>query len=73
MGPRGPVWPFLCPSAAARPEGLVNMMVGMFGAFRNVTAHGAKIEWPIDEQDALDLLTLTSLLHRRLDAAVRTR
>lgn len=54
-------------------KGLVNMMVGMFGAFRNVTAHGAKIEWPIDEQDALDLLTLTSLLHRRLDAAVRTR
>lgn len=54
-------------------KGLVNVLIGMFGAFRNVTAHGAKIEWAIDEQDALDLLTLTSLLHRRLDAAVRTR
>jgi uncharacterized protein (TIGR02391 family) len=52
--------------------GLMNFFVGMFGAFRNVTAHGPKITWSITEQDALDLLTLISLLHRRLDAAVPT-
>lgn len=52
--------------------GIMNLMKGMFGAFRNVTAHAPKVSWPISEQDALDLLTIASLLHRRLDAAVRT-
>ena len=53
--------------------GLMNLMKGLFGAFRNVTAHAPKIGWPINEQDALDLLTLVSLIHRRLDEAVLTR
>jgi uncharacterized protein (TIGR02391 family) len=52
--------------------GLMNLMKGMFGAFRNVTAHAPKIHWNITEQDALDLLSIASLLHRRLDAAHRT-
>lgn len=52
--------------------GLMNLMKGMFGAFRNVTAHAPKVTWPISEDDALDLLTIASLLHRRLDAAIRT-
>lgn len=53
-------------------SGLMNLFVGMFGTFRNTTAHGAKISWNITEDDALDLLTLVSLLHRRLDAAIVT-
>ena len=53
-------------------SGLMNLFVGMFGAFRNTTAHGAKISWNITEHDALDLLTLVSLLHRRLDASIVT-
>ena len=53
-------------------SGLMNLFVGIFGTFRNVTAHGPKIAWNITEQDALDLLTLVSLLHRRLDAAAAT-
>jgi uncharacterized protein (TIGR02391 family) len=52
--------------------GLMNLMVGMFGAFRNTTGHAPKVSWPVGEQDALDLLTLASFLHRRLDNAVRT-
>jgi uncharacterized protein (TIGR02391 family) len=52
-------------------KGFVNLMVGMFGTFRNVTAHAPKIHWKIEEQDALDLLSLVSYLHRRLDAAVK--
>lgn len=52
--------------------GLANLLKGLFGAFRNVTGHAPRILWPIGERDALDLLTLASLLHRRLDAAVRT-
>ena len=52
--------------------GLMNLIVGMFGAFRNTTGHAPKVSWPVNEQDALDLLTLASFLHRRLDTAVRT-
>ncbi|MFA4987163.1 MAG: TIGR02391 family protein [Candidatus Brocadiia bacterium] len=53
-------------------SGLMNLMKGMFGAFRNVTAHAPRISWTISEQDALDLLTIASFLHRRLDSAHRT-
>jgi uncharacterized protein (TIGR02391 family) len=53
-------------------KGLMNLIKGMFGAFRNVTAHAPKILWTITEQDAMDLLTIASLIHRRLDTAVRT-
>jgi uncharacterized protein (TIGR02391 family) len=49
--------------------GLMNLCVGMFGTFRNTTAHGARLTWEISEQDALDLLTLVSLLHRRVESA----
>ena len=53
--------------------GLMNLMKGLFGVFRNTTAHAPKIKWNISEQDALDMLTLTSLIHRRLDQAVLIR
>jgi uncharacterized protein (TIGR02391 family) len=53
-------------------SGLMNVMKGMFGAFRNVTAHAPRVSWLITEQDALDLLTIASLLHRRIDAAAST-
>jgi len=52
--------------------GLMNLLKGLFGAFRNTLAHAPKISWPMGEQDALDILSLCSLLHRRLDQAVRT-
>lgn len=52
--------------------GLMNLIKGLFGAFRNTTAHSPRIKWPIDERDAVDMLTLASLIHRRLDRAVRT-
>jgi uncharacterized protein (TIGR02391 family) len=50
-------------------KGFANLVKGVFGTFRNVTAHAPKITWPIGEQDALDLLSLVSYVHRRLDAA----
>lgn len=52
--------------------GLANLMKGLFGTFRNTTAHAPRTTWPIDKADALDMLSLASLLHRRLDRAVRT-
>jgi uncharacterized protein (TIGR02391 family) len=50
-------------------KGFANLLIGMFGTFRNVTGHAPKVTWPIEEQDALDLFSLVSYVHRRLDAA----
>lgn len=52
-------------------RGFANLLKGVFGTFRNVTAHAPKVKWPIEEQDALDLLTMVSYLHRRLDRTVK--
>jgi uncharacterized protein (TIGR02391 family) len=52
-------------------KGFANLLRGVFGIFRNVPAHVPKVHWTIEEQDALDLLTMVSFLHRRLDRAVR--
>lgn len=57
------------PNEENEHRGFVNLMKGVFSAFRNVTAHAPKVSWPIDEQDALDILSLASLLHHRLDWA----
>jgi uncharacterized protein (TIGR02391 family) len=51
--------------------GFANLVKGMFGTFRNPTGHAPKITWRIEEQDALDLLSLVSYIHRRLDAAAQ--
>jgi uncharacterized protein (TIGR02391 family) len=59
-------------SEQAEHTGLANIMRGMFGTFRNPTGHAPRILWKVDRQDALDLLSLVSYLHRRLDQAVRT-
>lgn len=59
-------------SERSEQTGLVNLMTGVFGAFRNPAAHEPKAKWHITEQDALDLLTTLSLIHRRLDRAVPT-
>jgi uncharacterized protein (TIGR02391 family) len=53
-------------------KGLTNLMKGFFGTFRNPTAHAPRIAWKLTEQDALDMMTVASLLHRRLDEAVKT-
>jgi len=50
-------------------RGFVNLVVGVFGMIRNPTAHAEKIYWPIGEQDALDILSMVSLVHRKLDGA----
>jgi uncharacterized protein (TIGR02391 family) len=48
-------------------KGFTNLAKGLFGTFRNPTAHAPKIEWNLDEQDALDLFTLASYVLRRID------
>ncbi len=48
-------------------RGFTNLAKGLFGTFRNPTAHAPKIEWDLEEQDAIDLFTLASYLLRRID------
>ncbi len=48
-------------------RGFINLLKGTFGMFRNVTSHAPKIKWPIYEEEAFDLLTLVSLIHKKLD------
>lgn len=56
-------------SERSEHSGLALMAKGLFSAVRNPTAHAPKVRWAINRQDALDTLTLISLLHRRLDVA----
>lgn len=50
--------------------GIATLMKGLFSAFRNPAAHAPKVAWATSRSDALDMLTLASMLHRRLDKAV---
>lgn len=50
-------------------KGFSHILIGLFGAVRNPTAHVPKEKWPISEQDALDILSLVSFVHRKLDRA----
>jgi uncharacterized protein (TIGR02391 family) len=54
-------------------RGFMNLLIGLFGTFRNPTAHAPKIYWPISEQDALDIFSLVSLMHRKIDTAIKLR
>lgn len=52
-------------------KGIANLLVGIFGAIRNPTAHAPKVVWAMPEQDALDVLAILSYVHRKLDGASR--
>jgi uncharacterized protein (TIGR02391 family) len=57
-------------SERSEQRGFANLLKGTFGMFRNTTAHEARVLWVMDKADAEDLLSLASLIHRRLDKAV---
>jgi len=52
-------------------KGFSNMLIGIFGAIRNPTAHAPKISWPITEQDGLDIFSMVSFVHRKLDVTTK--
>lgn len=51
-------------------NGFANLLRGIFGTFRNPPAHTPRAteEWAITEPDALDLFSMLSYAHRRLDS-----
>ena len=52
-------------------KGFAMLLKGCFGAVRNPLAHEPKILWE-GEDDAVDYLSLISLLHRKLDDCIPT-
>ena len=52
-------------------KGFQSILEGLCNMFRNPESHQPKIAWPVSEQDALEILSLISYCHRRLDNARR--
>ena len=50
-------------------KGLATLLKGLFGTFRNPAAHAPKVLWATSQAEALDMMTLASMLHRRIDEA----
>ena len=48
-------------------RGLKEMLLGINYSVRNVTAHELKIKWVIDEDSAINMLSIISALHKELD------
>ena len=61
--------PLLTQTQQGEQRGFVSLLKGLYGTIRNPLAHDPKIEWDMSEQDALDILTMISLVHRKLDGA----
>lgn len=51
-------------------NGLKEMLCGVIHLVRNVTAHELRIRWDINVNDAVDILTQISYLHKMLDVCV---
>jgi uncharacterized protein (TIGR02391 family) len=67
--PRLQINPLQNRSQRSEQSGFLNLLKGLYGTFRNPTAHEARIEWAMSEEDALDLLSIASYAHRRVDLA----
>lgn len=49
--------------------GFSNLLKGITSMFRNTTAHEAKIEWEITKNEAIDIFTIISYAHHKIDSA----
>lgn len=63
--------PFVTESQRSEQRGFANLLIGLFGTFRNPTAHEMRSAWKMEEADALDLFSIASFAHRRLDESQR--
>jgi uncharacterized protein (TIGR02391 family) len=57
-------------SEQSEQKGFANLLKGVFGTFRNVLTHAPKINWAVNQTDAMDALTILSYIHRRLDESI---
>lgn len=65
--------PLTTDSEKSEQKGFANLLIGLFGAVRNPLAHATKVNWPMSEQDALDIFSMASLMHRKLDITRKVR
>lgn len=61
--------PLKTKSEKMEQSGFNELIKGIYSMFRSPVSHEAKINWEIIQRDAEDLLTMVSMVHRRLDAA----
>ena len=54
-------------SEKSQQKGFCLMLKGINSMVRNVTAHTPKLKWIIEEDEAIDILTTISFLHKNLD------
>lgn len=60
-------------SERSEQRGFANIVRGTFGMFRNTLAHAPRVTWEVTKRDAEDILSLISMIHRRIDAATMPR
>jgi len=60
-------------SLQSEQKGFVNLLKGVFSMFRNTTAHEPKIIWKIDEEESLDILSIVSYAHKKLDKVIMSQ
>lgn len=51
--------------------GLANLIKGLGGLYRNPTAHDPRLNRSVSDEELLEVLTMVSMVHRRLDDACR--
>lgn len=51
--------------------GLANLIKGLGGLYRNPTAHDPRLNRSVSDDELLEVLTMVSMVHRRLDGARR--
>lgn len=75
---RGPAKPILCINALttdaekAEQRSFLQLASGLLGSVTSARVAAAKLEWPISEEDAVEMLGIASLVHRKLDRARAT-
>ncbi len=70
--PRVVINRFATETEISEQKGFANLCRGMFSMFRNPVAHDPRLRRAVTDDELLDVLTVTSLIHRRLDDAVVT-
>lgn len=63
---------YITDSEKGEQQGFANLLKGLYGTFRNPLAHEAKIAWNLSEGDALDILSMISYVHRKLQKVKRS-
>lgn len=57
-------------SERSEQKGFHQLLKGISQTFRNPVAHSPKVLWGMEKEDAIDIFTTISLIHRKLDKAI---